>query len=133
LVSFDAYRSNVIETFRRNVTLFSGDRLPHHFELSSDAFFSAWATKEQRTDFFRNSVRLGGPISFAYIDGNHTYEQSKRDFNNVDKFLEPGGFIIFDDSEDGSQWGSHRTAKEAASSPYYELIAKNPNYCIRKR
>jgi hypothetical protein len=32
-VSFDDYRNHLIETFRRNVVLFSGNRLPHHIEL----------------------------------------------------------------------------------------------------
>lgn len=133
VVSFEAYRAHVIETFRRNVTLFSGDRLPHHIELNSDAFFVAWGSREERTDYFGNSAHLGGPISFAYIDGDHTYAQSKKDFENVDRYLEPGGFIVFDDSADGSGWGSNRTAQEAATSLRYEVVAKNPNYCLRKR
>jgi Methyltransferase domain len=48
---------------------------------------------EKRIDFFGNAVQLGGPIAFAYIDGSHTYEQSTKDFQNVDRYLEPGGFI----------------------------------------
>src|SRR5215472_4377214 len=56
-ISHDAYRAHVKETFRRNVTLFSGDRLPHHIELNSDAFFAAWAGSEQKLDFFGNTVQ----------------------------------------------------------------------------
>jgi hypothetical protein len=132
-ITFDAYRNHVIETFRRNVLLFSSDRLPHHIELSSDAFFAAWHSRETRQDYFGNAARLGGPISFAYIDGNHTYQQSKRDFENVDCYLEVGGFIVFDDSADYSGWGSARTAQEASTWKNYELVAKNPNYCLRKQ
>ena len=133
IVPFDAYREQVIETFRRNAMLFSGDRLPHHIELNSNAFFDAWQAKQTRVDFFGTTVQLGGPIAFAYIDGEHTYSQSKKDFENVDRFLEPGGFIVFDDSADGSKWESNRTAREATDLPRYELLAKNPNYCLRKR
>jgi hypothetical protein len=133
VVPFEDYRAHVIETFRRNVTLFSGDHLPHHIELNSDSFFAAWVEKQTRSDFFGKNARLGGPIAFAYIDGDHTYDQSKRDFENIDRFLESGGFIIFDDSADGSGWGSMRTAQEAADRSDYELVAKNPNYCLRKR
>ena len=75
-------------------------------------------------DFFGRDVTFGGSISFAYIDGNHTYEQSKKDFENVHRFLEPGGFIVFDDSGDDSSWESNRTAKEAASLASYELVGK---------
>ena len=137
-VEFDAYRPHVIETFRRNVQLFSADRLPHHLELNSDAFFNCWAAGEKLTDFFGRTVKLGGPISFAYIDGDHSYEQSRRDFDNVNRYLEPGGFIVFDDSADtarsprGTIWGSNRTAREAASLPSYRVIDKSYHYCIQK-
>jgi Methyltransferase domain len=131
-VQFSDYHKHVIDTFRRNVTLFSCNRLPHHIERDSDDFFSSWGSSEDLTDFFGRSVKLGGPVSMAYIDGAHTYEQSMRDFRNVDKFLETGGFIIFDDSSDDSDWESNRTAREAAGDSRYKLVAKNPNYCIQK-
>jgi len=137
-VTAEASRSHVIESFQRNVQLFSADRLPHHIELDSDTFFVRWASREDLTDFFGRRVKLGGPISFAYIDGDHSYEQSHRDFENVDRFLEPGGFIVFDDSADaarspeGNVLGSSRTAREAASNPRYRVIDKSHHYCIQK-
>lgn len=130
-VSFDAYRAHVKDTFRRNVMLFSGDRLPHHIELSSDAFFAAWERNEQRSDYFGRPARLGGPIALAYIDGDHAYEQSKKDFENVDRYLEVGGFVIFDDSDPANEFGCARTAQEAAGLARYEVIATN-NHCLRK-
>jgi hypothetical protein len=130
---FDDFRAMAIQTFRSRVMLFNKDRLPHHIELNSDRFFAAWGTSETLTDFFGRQVNLGGPIAFAYIDGAHTYEQSMRDFQNVSRHLIGGGFIVFDDSADDSDWGSRLTAQEAAKHPGYELIAKNPNYCVRKK
>lgn len=132
-VHYDNYREHVIDTFRRNLMLFHADSLPYHIVSGSDEFFQLWAQKETVVDLFGRSKTLGGPISFAYIDGAHTYEQSLRDFENVDRFLLPRGFIVFDDSADGSHWGSHRTAREAVARPDYELVAKTPNYCITKR
>lgn len=132
-VSFVDYREHVMDTFRRNLSLFHPNSLPHHVVANSDAFFRLWAANATVVDFFGRRKTLGGPISFAYIDGDHTYEQSLRDFENVDRFLLPGGFIVFDDSADGSDWGSHRTAYEAAARPNYELVDKTPNYCIAKR
>jgi methyltransferase family protein len=132
------YRTHTIETFRRNVTLFSGDRLPHHIAVGSDVFFQSWGDGEQRTDLFGRSVRLGGPISFAYIDGDHSYEQSRRDFENVDHYLEVGGFIVFDDSADsarsplGQVWGSNRTAREAETLPRYRVVDKSHHYCLQR-
>jgi hypothetical protein len=131
-VLFQDYRSNVIETFRRNVELFSGNRLPHHMALNSDSFFESWEACDHRVDFFGRETVMGGPIAMAYIDGDHSYEQSMRDFRNIDRRLEIGGFIIFDDSLDFSDWGSHKTAAEVASHPDYRLVARSPNYCVRK-
>jgi hypothetical protein len=115
-VSFDEYRDHVRETYRRNVALFSGDRHPCHIELSSDAFFATW----------------DAPISFVHIDGDHSYEQSSRDFENTDRHLEVGGFIIFDDSGNDSDFGCRHTARRAAKCGRYEIVAKYPNYCLRK-
>ena len=132
-VQFADYRNHAIESFRRNLLLFHSDRLPNHIVSSSDEFFRLWTQKAQSVEFFGRVTVLGGPISLAYIDGAHTYEQSRRDFENVDRFLLPGGFVIFDDSAEGSGWGSHRTAREAAARPDYELVARTPNYCIAKQ
>jgi len=126
------YRELVMETFAKNLQLFSGGRLPHHIKLDSDSFFEAWQSGLELPDHFGRAVRLGGPIAFAYIDGDHSYEQSWRDFENIDRHLVPGGFIVFDDSADWTDWGSHYAAKKAAGFPNYELIGRSPNYCIRK-
>jgi hypothetical protein len=62
-------------------------------------------------DVFGRNVVLGGSLSFCYIDGNHTYGFAKRDFENKDRFLAPGGFIFFDDSGDGSGWEGASSSK----------------------
>jgi hypothetical protein len=127
-----SYQQHVIETFRRNVNFFSGERLPHHVQLASDSFFELWDKGGVANDFFGGTVSLGGPIALAYIDGDHSYEQSRKDFGNIDRHLEVGGFVIFDDSADWTKWGSHRTAREAANRPNYEIVGRTPNYCLRK-
>lgn len=132
-VSHAAYREFVKETFLRNVRMFSGHALPYTIEASSEEFFAAWSADQTLRDVFGRSVRLGGPISFCYIDGNHTYGYCRRDFENCDRFLQTGGFVLFDDSSDYSQCDVHRVAREVLSSTRYELIAKNPNYFFRKR
>jgi hypothetical protein len=131
-VTFRECRETVIEHFRRNVSLFSADHMPRHVSVTSDEFFELWEKNASITDFFGKETRLGGPISTAYIDGDHTYEQSFKDFRNVDRFLEVGGYIIFDDSADWSDWGSRKAAQEAARWPSYRLVVYNPNYCIQK-
>jgi hypothetical protein len=130
-VSQEEFTRAVIETFRRSVSLFSRGNLPYHIVSNSDRFFAEWAAGNSNTDFFSREIVLGGPISFAYIDGDHSYEQSLKDFQNVDRHLEVGGFVVFDDSNES--WpGSWRTAREAAERNDYRLVDKRPNYCIQK-
>lgn len=127
------YRDFVKETYIRNVRMFSRDDPPFTVELFSDEFFEAWRAGRQTADVLGRQVKLGGPISFCYIDGNHTYAYARRDFEHTDEFLERGGFVFFDDSADGSGWGVCEVVREVAASPAYELVIKNPNYLFRKR
>ncbi len=138
-VTSDGYREYVRESFARNVRFFCADNLPAGVEMTSDDFFAAWRERREVPDVVGGTVRLGGPIGFCFIDGNHTYECAARDFRNVDEFLAPGGFVLFDDSgdgqtaPDGQPWGSCRAAREVLDTGRYELVMKNPNYLYRKR
>lgn len=133
-VTHDDYRAYVRDTFFRTTRTFAADHLPHTIECFSDEFFRRWFENEKTVDVFGRSVNLGGEISFCYIDGNHTYEFAKRDFENTDRALVSGGFILFDDSGDDSVWDEvNQLTREIASGRDYELISKNPNYLFRKR
>ncbi len=126
------YREYVMESFKRNINFFSKDNVPYPIEVFSDEFFEKWGKEEHTKDIFDREIKLGGPISFAYVDGNHTYEFSKRDFTNIDRHLEIGGYILFDDSSDFSQFGCALLMKELKKDLRYKLIHKNPNYLFQK-
>jgi len=126
------YREFVKETYCRNVRFFSRDDLPFTIELFSDEFFAAWRSGKEVQDVFGRSLQLGGRISFAFIDGNHSFEFAKRDFENCDEFLESGGFILFDDSADGTDWDVCKIVKDIQAMTRYKLVIKNPNYLFQK-
>ena len=126
-ISHADYRSYVKETFMRNINFFSPNR-PHPIELFSDEFFEKWKTQKKVVDVFNQSITLGGNISFSYIDGNHNYEFAKRDFENVNQHLVPGGFILFDDSSDSASFGLSKLMREIKQRSDYSLVMKNPNY-----
>jgi hypothetical protein len=132
-VTHDAYRAFVKSTFKRSMQAFAADKLPYTIECFSDEFFRRWLKNEKTIDVFDRPVTLGGEISFCYIDGNHTYEFAKRDFENTNRVLVSGGFILFDDSADDSSWEVNQLAREITSGHQYELVSKNPNYLFRKK
>ena len=133
-ISFEAYRAEVRRQFEENVKFWSVERLPHGFALTSDEFFAAWRSRATLVDVFGRDCRLGGPIAFCFIDGDHTYEQAKRDFVHADELLVSGGFVLFDDSDEfGAFPHIHRIVEEALRDGRYELVGANPHHLIRKR
>jgi predicted O-methyltransferase YrrM len=132
-VTHNGYREHVRNTFLRSMQTFAANRLPYTIECFSDEFFRRWFENEKTVDVFDRPVTLGGEISFCFIDGNHTYEFAKRDFENSNRALVSGGFILFDDSEDGGPFGVNQLTREIASGNQYELVSRNPNYLFRKK
>ncbi|HEY6387955.1 MAG TPA: class I SAM-dependent methyltransferase [Candidatus Acidoferrum sp.] len=130
-ISHSEYRQFVRESYLRNIQMFSAEDLPYTLEMTSDEFFDAWKKQGAVQDVLGRTLTLGGPISFAYIDGNHTYEFAKRDFLNCDAFLEEDGFIFFDDST-AATFGVRDLMPEIISSGRYTLSATNPNHLFQK-
>jgi hypothetical protein len=50
-----------------------------------------------KSDDFFKEVNLPN-IALAFIDGDHTYEQVKKDFDNIFKFVVRGGYIFLHDT-----------------------------------
>lgn len=120
-ISHSSYREYIKESFTRNINLFSQNK-PYPIELFSDEFFKKWSDNAQVSDIFNRNVTLGGKISFCYIDGNHEYEYAKRDFENVDKYLISGGFILFDDSSDSNPFGLTKLMNEIKKIKIINLL-----------
>lgn len=126
------YMAYIKNGFMASARLFHKANLPYTFHLKSDEFFEYFDQKTPITDVFDRTTTLEGQISFAYIDGNHTYEFVKRDFENVNRRLAPNGLILFDDSFDGAGFGSAHFMKEIKQHPQFKIIARNPNYLVQK-
>lgn len=120
------------QTYIQNIRMFSANDLPWTVEATSDDFFEHWKRGTQARDVLGRPMQLGGPIGFCYIDALHSYEASWKDFTNADASLVAGGFVLFDDSSDDSNWGVKQTVAAIAQMPNYELVFKNPNYMFRK-
>jgi len=133
VVDYNDYQAFVRESFIRNVRFFSAHDLPYAMEMFSDEFFEYWRRGDTPRDLFGREVKLGGPLSFCYVDGNHAYDFARRDFENTDHYLVRGGFILLDDSADHHPFGSADLMKEVRRRPDYEVVLKNPNYLLRKK
>jgi hypothetical protein len=132
-LTYREFKDFVRVSFVRNVLTFCQPNLPRSFEMPSDSFFHHWRMIDRATDVLGHERDLGGLISFCYIDGNHTYPFVRRDFENTDPFLVPGGFILFDDSHKDTEWPDVRkVALEVQACDRYELVSENPNYLFRK-
>jgi hypothetical protein len=126
------YTDFIRESFIRNTRLFSAGFLPHSLPMPSDAFFNAWKSAEVLTDVFGAPARLGGPLSFVYVDGDHSYDQARRDVEHALEHLLPGGFLLLDDSANFWKYGSVQLAKEMKRWKGLDLVMKNPNYLFQK-
>jgi hypothetical protein len=131
-ISHADYREFVKSSYLRNVAFFSPTNTPFTIEVVSDEFFELWGRNDAASDVFGRSVTLGGPISFCYVDGDHTPEFVRRDFENTDRYLEAGGFILFDDSADGDSFGLTPLMSEISQRGDYRLVMQNPNYLFQK-
>lgn len=126
------YMAFVRDSFVRTTRFFHPHALPHTLEMRSDDFFQAWRRAESLVDVFGRTTRLGGPLAFAYVDGDHAYESAHRDAEHALEFLVPGGWLLLDDSADGAPFGSARLARELRGRKGLQLAMKNPNYLFRK-
>lgn len=48
-------------------------------------------------EFFEKRAFILPPVNLAFIDGMHLVEYALRDYVNVQKYMAPGGVIVFDD------------------------------------
>ena len=120
------------QAFIAATKLLSSKNLPHSFHLDSDSFFDKWNKKELDIDLFGNEAKLGGEISFAYIDGGHSLEIVSKDFKNVADNLLINGFILMDDSSKHLNFGSAQIIAEIKKDFRFEVVASSPNYMFKK-
>ncbi|HEX5223782.1 MAG TPA: class I SAM-dependent methyltransferase [Solirubrobacteraceae bacterium] len=131
-VSHAELRDHVMDSFVRAARCFSAADLPHAVEATSDEMFGAWRAGARVRDVFGREVRLGGPLGFCFVDGDHREAQVERDFAGCDELLLAGGLILFDDSGPGAHAGVQRVVARVARHPRYEVVARNPNHLVRK-
>lgn len=131
-VSRKDYVAYIKTAFINAAQLLHPNTKPFTCHMPSDAFFENWNTKNEFTDVFDRTFSIQDTISFSYIDGDHSYEQAKKDFENVAKKLKVNGFILLDDSADYLNFGNKNLIEDIKNDHRFTIIDRNPNYLIQK-
>lgn len=127
------YHHYMKSAFMNAMQFLQSHQLPHSFEFTSQEFFMLWNSNKACDDIFGHHVQLGGPIGFAYIDGDHSLEAATHDFEQVDAHLISGGFILLDDSADYLPFGSATLMKRLKQDNRYRIVSRMPHYLLQKR
>src|SRR5262249_12897166 len=128
------FRRYARQVFVLNASTFSAERKPFTIEARSDRFLDLWSQGAAVADVFGRTARLGGPISFAYLDG--APPPAAREARGAGPARHPGPrrFLLLDASADGAGFpGVTHVARRLARNPAYELVSRSPNYFFRKR
>ena len=100
--------------------------------MYSRDFFEAWDKNESRVDIFDRRIEFGGLFDFVYIDGDHTEAGAFSDLHSARKQLNPGGYMLVDDSGTSASSGAHFATKRLLREGGMSIVAKNPNYLLQK-
>ncbi|NHM00504.1 class I SAM-dependent methyltransferase [Flavobacterium difficile] len=131
-ISRTAYTQYIKNAFITSTLFLHAKNLPHTCHLTSDLFFDKWQHNEVFTDVFDRDFKINERIAFAYIDGDHSYEQTKKDFENVASRLMVNGYVLIDDSAKNMTFGSAKFIKEIQKNKDFKLIDSNPNFLFQK-
>jgi Methyltransferase domain len=126
------FMAHIKASYIQVTRLFSNDQLPYTIHTRSDIFLEQWASEASCSDVFGRMATLGGPIAFAYLDGDHSLQTVQMEFEAINKYLLPGGFILLDDSGRGMPFGSVQVADAILQRDDYQLVARNPNVLVQK-
>jgi hypothetical protein len=74
-------------------------------------------------------LQSGVTVQFALIDGYHTFDQALVDFSYVDRLLEHGGIVVFDDAQ---MPAIDRVVRYVSNYPIYRLYESAPRVPLPK-
>lgn len=131
-ISRTDYSKYIKNAFITSTLFLHAKNLPYTCHLTSDLFFDKWNNNEVFTDVFDRDFKITEEIAFAYIDGDHSYEQTKKDFENVAARLMVNGYVLIDDSATNMTFGSAKFINEIKKNKAFKQIDSNPNFLFQK-
>lgn len=74
-------------------------------------------------DFFKG-LDPSESFDFIFVDGDHAYEQVKKDTENAMRFLAPGGVIAWHDVYNKDRWPCQKCGSEPDHDDVYEYLSQ---------
>ena len=100
---------------------------PHHSVKTVSARLEGFKFKLHKGNTRETLKAFNEPIDFAWIDGGHSVETIRSDWENVRRVLKPGAAVFFDDYYSGGidteLYGCNKVVEEW---PHLVLPAKDP-------
>ena len=107
-----------IEHDVKNISNYSDRELLYNQNI--ETFIFSDSTDEKAL----NEVKNMGDFDAILIDGNHSYEYVKKDYENYSQFIKKGGIIAFHDALlEGNRYGTPRVLKELPKHKEIKFIA----------
>lgn len=70
---------------------------PHHSLRSVRAYLKGFDVELYKGNTRQTLSQFTKPVDFVWLDGGHSVETIRSDWNNVKRCLEPGATVLFDD------------------------------------
>ncbi|HVT45799.1 MAG TPA: class I SAM-dependent methyltransferase [Thermoanaerobaculia bacterium] len=77
-------------------------------------------------------VKWTEPIGMLFIDGLHDYENVSRDYAAFERFVQPGGYVLFDDCEPGFP-GVVRFVGEQTASGKLQSVTRSGKIMVTRK
>lgn len=119
-----------------------GGRFGGGYPSSRKVLYEAFALPEQRLHLLRadshsdetrrevETLLAGEPLDFLFIDGDHTYDGVKRDFEVYGPLVRSGGLVAFHDVAQSSAEAAHQVARfwaEVKSKGSWRELIERPD------
>jgi SAM-dependent methyltransferase len=121
---------NDVSRFADEATCVEPDQGAERFKAAPGSFH--WKTSDA---FFADKRQTKRRFDVVFIDGDHSYDQVKRDFENAVKHLKPGGTVALHDAissggiygrDYGDSGDVHRLVDELGSDKRYSVEVMGP-------
>lgn len=128
-ISSSDYDNFIFENYKNNVDFFKIN--VQTFKMDSLKFLEKISKNEEIVDIKDKKLKVKN-FDFVFLDGWHSYEHTKKEFEFIEKLLNKNSYILFDDSYMLSGWGVDKLMTDIKKKKNFKFISRMPNYLFQK-